>query len=210
VSFTLREKPSIVYVPLADLQKDIKIKFSSPALLDYVAAAVEVHMSQSLEELQLVSAVHSAKGDVRSLVEDSDSLYATLHPDESIQLRYKSLPFKDGEVVDLVLFTQGRYIHLDVNASEESEIPKTFNLYPNYPNPFNPSTTIAYDLPQDCNVMLKVFNMLGQEVTTLVHAQQKAGRYTTTFDARNLASGIYIFRLNAGSYVSTKKMLLLK
>jgi hypothetical protein len=209
-SFTLREKPSMVYIPLANLQNDIKIKFSSPATLDYVTLAVEVPLTQGIEELQLASAVHSVKGDIRLLVEKADSLYATLNPSESIQLCYKSLSCKEGEVVDLVLFTQGRYIHLDVNTSGESEIPKTFNLYANYPNPFNPSTSIAYDLPQDCNVTLKIFNMLGQEVTTLVNTRQTAGHYVTTFDAKRLASGIYLFRLNAGSYVSTKKMSLLK
>ncbi|HUX61512.1 MAG TPA: T9SS type A sorting domain-containing protein, partial [Ignavibacteriaceae bacterium] len=92
----------------------------------------------------------------------------------------------------------------------DNNLPKTFTLDQNYPNPFNPSTIIKYSVPKGQLVTLKVYNMLGQEVATLVNNQQNAGNYEVTFNADRLASGIYFYTLNAGSFVSTKKMILLK
>lgn len=88
--------------------------------------------------------------------------------------------------------------------------PVNFALSQNYPNPFNPSTTITYALSQESKVSLKVFSMLGEEVATLVNAQQIAGSYTVRFDATSLPSGVYIYTLTAGSFSQTKKMMLLK
>jgi hypothetical protein len=79
-----------------------------------------------------------------------------------------------------------------------------------YPNPFNPSTTITYQLPATSNVNLKVFDMLGREVATLVNERQNAGQYQVRFDATRLASGMYFYRLQAGSFIETKKMMLVK
>jgi len=100
-----------------------------------------------------------------------------------------------------------------VSAIEKGELKKideSFYLYQNYPNPFNPSTTITYQLPKNGNVTLKIFDILGNEVKTLVNEQKEMGRYTVHFDASSLASGMYIYRLRANDYTSTKKMLLLK
>ena len=89
-------------------------------------------------------------------------------------------------------------------------LPTTYELAQNYPNPFNPSTTIKYQLPKDGIVTLKVYDILGSEVATLVNEQKTAGRYEVSFNASQLASGVYIFRLKSGEYVSSKKMMLLK
>jgi hypothetical protein len=90
------------------------------------------------------------------------------------------------------------------------ELPREFCLNQNYPNPFNPSTTIRFDLPHASKVSLKVYNVLGQEVTTLVDEEKPAGRYDVRFNAQNLASGMYMYRLQAGEYVAVEKSLLLK
>jgi flagellar hook assembly protein FlgD len=84
-------------------------------------------------------------------------------------------------------------------------------LSQNYPNPFNPSTNIQFSLPRAGKVEMKVYNLLGQVVATLVNGQYATGRYEVTWDARNLASGLYFYRLTVdNNVVDTKKMLLLK
>jgi hypothetical protein len=89
-------------------------------------------------------------------------------------------------------------------------LPKEFDLRQNYPNPFNPFTLIKYDLPVGCQVRLDVYNVVGQRVATLVDGQQKAGYKTARWDAGSLSSGIYLYRLQAGDFVKTRQMVLLK
>ena len=89
-------------------------------------------------------------------------------------------------------------------------LPKEFDLAQNYPNPFNPTTTVVYDIPKSSLVSLKIYNILGQEVATLVNEEQTAGRYVVPFNASALASGVYFYRLTAANYINVKKMLLLK
>jgi len=88
--------------------------------------------------------------------------------------------------------------------------PDSYNLAQNYPNPFNPSTTISWQSPVGSHQTLKIYDVLGNEVATLVDEFREAGRYEITFDASNLASGIYFYRLQVGSFVETKKMILLR
>ncbi|MFZ1977408.1 MAG: T9SS type A sorting domain-containing protein [Bacteroidota bacterium] len=89
-------------------------------------------------------------------------------------------------------------------------IPTEFLLAKNYPNPFNPATTIEYQLPKDDHVTIKIYNILGQEVATLVNADQKQGYYSVKWNAQTKASGVYIYRLSTKDYVKTKKMVMLK
>ncbi len=88
--------------------------------------------------------------------------------------------------------------------------PDGYNLAQNYPNPFNPVTTIQYSIPQRSNVTFKVYDILGKEVTTLVNEEKERGVYSITFDAANLASGIYIYQIQAGTFSQVKKMILLR
>ena len=134
----------------------------------------------------------------------------------------KSYSFTDENV------TNGTYKYrlkqIDFNGSfeysNEIEIkvdltPKEFVLYQNYPNPFNPNTVISYQLPVSSNVTLKVYDILGNEVTTLVNGEKQPGVYEVEFNShsgevRNLTSGVYFYQLKAGSFSSIKKMVLLK
>ena len=98
-----------------------------------------------------------------------------------------------------------------VSVQKEKEIiQENFSLEQNYPNPFNPSTNINYSIPKQTHVSLKVFDVLGREITTLVNKEQPTGNYEVEFDASNLTSGIYFFRIQTGEFVETKKMILMK
>ena len=97
-----------------------------------------------------------------------------------------------------------------VGNEELAALPEKFDLKPNYPNPFNPSTQIAFDLPESTDVRLMVFDVLGRQVATLINQSMKAGTHTVSFDAQRLASGVYIYRLEAGSFSMTRNMMLIK
>ncbi|MBE2219092.1 MAG: T9SS type A sorting domain-containing protein [Ignavibacteria bacterium] len=91
-----------------------------------------------------------------------------------------------------------------------NETPERFTLQQNYPNPFNPTTNIKFSMPENGYASLKVFNVLGKEVKTLVDGNQQKGTYNVFFDASNLPSGIYFYTLNTGKFTETKKMILVK
>ncbi|MCI0449212.1 MAG: T9SS type A sorting domain-containing protein [Chlorobi bacterium] len=97
-----------------------------------------------------------------------------------------------------------------IGIKQDLEIVREFKLFQNYPNPFNPTTTISYYIPKSSNVTLKVYNILGSEVATLVNGFEKSGAKEIVFDASHLASGIYYYTIAAGEYKDTKKMVLVK
>jgi len=94
--------------------------------------------------------------------------------------------------------------------SQRPSLPTSFVLGQNYPNPFNPSTTIRYGLPSRSQVTLAVYNTLGQQVATLVEGEQESGYHEVQFDASGLASGVYMYRLQAGDFVQSLKLTLLR
>lgn len=99
---------------------------------------------------------------------------------------------------------------LSTTGVKNSSTPTSYELLQNYPNPFNPKTTIKFAIPEKAKVTLEVYNLIGQKVVTLVDKELNTGVYEVEFDGSNLVSGIYLYRIQAGSFVSVKKMLLLK
>lgn len=113
---------------------------------------------------------------------------------------------------NLVMFVSDTLVYRNVVMTGgiiNGEI-NSFSLSQNYPNPFNPTTKIEYSLPKSSKVMIKIYNMSGKEVATLVDSYQTVGNYETTFDGSKLSSGVYFYKLQAGDYVDTKKMMLIK
>jgi uncharacterized repeat protein (TIGR01451 family) len=98
----------------------------------------------------------------------------------------------------------------DVQTDQPAELPERYALAQNYPNPFNPATRIAFDLPTAAEVRLEVYNMIGQRVAVLHEGRLPAGRHTAQWEAGDFASGVYLYRLIAGRFVQTRKMVLLK
>ena len=114
----------------------------------------------------------------------------------------------DGKIVGSTMWKFGSV--LTSVGNDASDIPNTFSLNQNYPNPFNPSTKIEYTLQHASNVTLRVYNVLGQVVATLVSEKQDGGSHSITLDASKFTSGVYFYQINAGNYTATKKMMLVK
>lgn len=119
-------------------------------------------------------------------------------------LQGASTIIESGFLADTLFRTVATFI------AQRGGVPKEFMLEQNFPNPFNPSTTIHIELPHASRVILSVYNVLGQEVLTLIDGEKPAGIFDVRFSASNLSSGTYVYRLRAGEYVSTKRMLIVK
>jgi hypothetical protein len=100
--------------------------------------------------------------------------------------------------------------HLTGIKDGPATVPTVWNLEQNYPNPFNPSTTIKYQVQKTGNVTLKIFDILGRDIITLVNENKREGFYEVRFDASKIPSGVYIYRLSSNEFTSSKKMLLIK
>lgn len=127
-----------------------------------------------------------------SQVRDGKTVFTI--PDPSLQYKIEAVKLPNG--------TTG--------VNDQSDVPTEFNLNQNYPNPFNPTTTISYSLPTNGFVTLKVYDILGKEVVTLVNEEKTEGNYSVDFDGSKLASGTYLCRIVSGAFIQTKKMVLMK
>ena len=128
---------------------------------------------------------------------------------EATDMMYSNTSLKTG-ATDGSVVGDPNWWGITLGIAHQPGAPQTYELSQNYPNPFNPATKIDFTIPAASQVQLRVYNMLGQEVATLVNGALTAGSHTATFDASRLASGVYLYRLTAGSFVSTRKMVLLK
>ena len=155
----------------------------------------------------------------------------TMHPLSSTSVPVGAASFgqTSGDVFDYVVVAEGTYsyqcnIHFSIGMigkfiatnptgvenTKTSIRPAVFKLEQNFPNPFNPATRISFDIPSPAHVTLKVYNLIGEEVAKIVDRNMNAGSYSTTWNAASLPSGVYFYRLDAGQFSDTRKLVLLK
>lgn len=216
--FTITDANGFVqdlYVCNADLP-------DAPGEMEMPPAPPEPEFYAHFESGHFLRAVHADSEDVvLNIAVDEASYPVTLtyeiNPDNGITYSFGEgggLGRVSGEAKRSVVLNSGeRIIHLTAKAQltkTPSSLPVSFSLAQNYPNPFNPTTRIHYELPQDALVHLVVYDILGREVKTLVNETKIAGRYNVNFSTEGQASGVYFYSIQAGSFVSVKKMLLMK
>jgi hypothetical protein len=173
--------------------------------LQHIDAVMEAYKGESVIELALFDKV------AYYTFELNDTKSARIISDELD----KQFPESMGAIEAHKILGDTKYINLlpeerIIKKTITNETPKVYSLSDNYPNPFNPTTKINFQLPTDGFVTLKVYDMLGKEVSTLVNGDKKAGYYSYDFDASKLAAGVYIYRITANNFVQAKKMLLIK
>jgi len=118
--------------------------------------------------------------------------------------RYSDTQITSGFLADTL------FSGMIVDIKNQEQLPVSYSLWQNYPNPFNPNTTIHFEIPEKSHVSLKLFNLLGQEVLTVIDEVRTAGKYDVRMDGSSLSSGVYFYRLQTNNYASTKKFLLIK
>jgi hypothetical protein len=153
------------------------------------------------------------KGELVSF-HQSEQTIEILNPKEEKEVTFtfdinRDAPVNKKDTIDF-LITVANVILMTKSFIFNYTGPKEFKLEQNFPNPFNPSTTIQYQLPQDSKVTLKVYDILGSEVATLVNEEQEVGYKEVRFNGSLFSSGIYIYRLVSGDYLSVKKMMMVK
>jgi hypothetical protein len=174
------------------------------------------------EYTEIATITAPSSGDNVIYKDETITLYNPGSPNHGVCWIMKNYAYKvkavDNEALSSVLSDKRDISGYEDPCSEEGDkinnlsgnIPKEYNIF-NYPNPFNPSTEIKFSLPKEEVVTIKVYNLLGKEVISLInHVYKEAGNYSVIFDGSNLASGVYFYTIEAGSFIATKKMVLIK
>ncbi len=236
-SFRLRRNPTYTWllVPSSDTSTmQIDINWAQDAALDYTELSRMLELPFTVHTATLTNAVHSNYGDVTSVLLDEDENRIDLINGESIELEFSAPPIQEEMERSFILISCGRYERIENTKqdkfkskelssitnpkvpSEKTNInltsPQEFKLYQNSPNPFNPITKIKYSIKEQGLVTLKIFDLLGREISTLVNELKQAGEYEVEFNAEKygLSSGVYLYQLKSGSYTATKKFVYLR
>ncbi|MBU1983278.1 right-handed parallel beta-helix repeat-containing protein [bacterium] len=185
--------------------------------LSFVAMAREGKASEALTGLEgMIEHSQSSRDSIKALV-DALGVYFFNNRDGKLkarlpQVQTQNLPELRRRVIELAKTLDGSEL---ATRAKSSAIPTEYCLYQNYPNPFNPTTEIRFDLPEAVRTELKVFNILGQEVVTLIDDVRPAGAYRVLWDSKNtsgisVASGVYVYQIKAGKFSDAKKMVLIR
>lgn len=176
---------------------------SNMSLTSWQAMGYDTH-SQIVQDENIIF-VNPANSDYHLLESSQPTNIGTSLVSSVVNVDLDGITRPQGSGYDI-----GAYEFASPTSVEEEYIVDNFKLYQNYPNPFNPSTSIHYAIGDRQFVTLKVFDVLGNQVATLVNEEKPSGSYEQQFDASNLASGVYIYQLKAGVYLETNKMILIK
>ncbi len=222
-TFSFRQRPTLVFTPMTlDSANSVNLVWTRKARLDYFNYGVTVPSHSKPKELSLTSARHSVAGDVTMKLGSSDSVYASLNPGEYIELKFDAIAPPPGNLKrTFILVSRGKYSRISDStisypkAGNVTEIVE-YKLNPTYPNPFNPVTHIAYQMPADAHTTVAIYDMVGREVTRLVDGWLAKGSYSAEWNAGDAASGVYICRFLVTSeygrilYSDTKKLVVIK
>ncbi len=205
------------YADLTDIELgetfNAKISWKVSYKADYQALFVGQGTDFTEHRITPSEAVHSVAGKLVAGLSYEDGNMATIQPGEKIQLSFKIPEYSVIKGKKIKYFFKSRGYYKTLN--KEELIPETYSLHNNYPNPFNPSTTISFSIPKVSEIELSVINILGQVVRTLHDGQITAGNHEVVWDGKNesgsqVASGVYFYRLKADGFEDSKKMVMLK
>lgn len=212
--------PSILGFPVKDGEQIIygsgyshldSVKITAPK---YYGGIIEVKYDYVLEKEKRDNFLNSLNASVikRDTIKDIqqiDELWSIQNRSiDSVVYEQNRSQERFGYVDTYRLFEQGNRIVTSIN--KEEPIPSFYVLMNNYPNPFNPSTTITYQLPKQIKIKIIICDILGREVATIVNEEKSAGKYSVLFDGNNLSSGIYFYQLLTDDIILTKKLVLMK
>ncbi len=222
--FSRRENNSPVVIPFSngfDAANNIDIKWFRNYELVYLSVVDIQYSGFTQTEIPLVTAFHSNEGDMLAKLQTIDHDYAELDSSGYLSFEFSNIsPPAPGKIRDYVFVVNGNYTlegqvyenRQQNNISSDIKQKNLFQnkLFGNYPNPFNPTTLINYEISRASNVKIKIYDVLGKEVITLVNEFKNEGNYQVTFDGRNFSSGIYYYKLETNDFNAIKKMILIK
>ncbi|MCC5942616.1 MAG: T9SS type A sorting domain-containing protein [Balneolaceae bacterium] len=196
--------------PSINSELEIPVMIETTLSGRYTITATDFHIHSQASELVFVDLQENVT------IPFDDSFSYTFHVNSAMKLNVNALTCSDDPQTVANKFypqkaasTSGRFVIRSSN-SESNSLPTSYSLNQNYPNPFNPSTTIRYELPVQSDVQLAVYDLTGRQVALLVNGMVEGGRHTVQFDGSGLASGVYIYRLQAGGQLLTRKLTLIK